>query len=74
VAGDRAGLTALYEHTRVEHPKYYEALQRIELARREGERLVFRCATRAEARSLEPLSSPTGSWRRTSSARASSCT
>jgi hypothetical protein len=48
----RASLTALYDHVKSEHPKYYDALALIEEARAAGTHLVFRCPTRAEANAL----------------------
>ena len=48
----RGALTALYDHVRSEHPKYWDMLARIEEARKKSEKLVLRCATRAESQAL----------------------
>jgi hypothetical protein len=48
----RGALTALYNHVRAEHPKYWDMLARIEEARKTREKLVIRCATRAESHAL----------------------
>lgn len=48
----RGALTALYDHVRSEHPKYWDMLARIEEARKTREKLVIRCATRAESQAL----------------------
>lgn len=48
----RGALTALYDHVRSEYPKYWDMLARIEEARSTREKLVIRCATRAESQAL----------------------
>jgi hypothetical protein len=48
----RGALTALYNHVRSEHPKYWDVLARIEEARKSREQLVIRGATRTEAQAL----------------------
>jgi len=48
----RGALTALYDHGPLRAPKYWDMLARIEEARKTTEKLVIRCATRAESQAL----------------------
>ena len=52
----RAGLTTLYEHVRVEHPKYWDMLVRIEQARKDRESSSSAAPrARRRMRSRQPL-------------------
>lgn len=48
----RGALTSLYNYVRSEHPKYWDVLARLDEARKTNDKLVIRCATRAESQAL----------------------